>query len=135
MVNGRRHRAGSSACRLALICFLLALAAPLDARAQGACGRALLMDAGPPKTLEEARRREELRVACERERNSATNTRAAAQARMAARGAWEEAAPAFRQCMEGQLARFATSMENLIQQDVFLGDPYLAELEAYCRGR
>jgi hypothetical protein len=135
MVKKRRRRAQGFAGLFALACVLLGLAASVDARAQGACGRALLMDAGPAKTLEEARRREELRLACERERNSGSDMRSAARGRLAARGAWEEAPAAFRQCMEGQLARFATSMESLIQQDVFLGDPYLSELEAYCRGR
>jgi hypothetical protein len=105
------------------------------ARAQGACGQALLLGSGPPRSIAEANRREEARIACERERNAAALGRQGAQARVAARGKWDEAPPAFRACLEQQLARFETSMERLIQQDVFLGDPYLAELEAYCLSR
>jgi hypothetical protein len=103
--------------------------------AQGACGRALLLEGGPPRTIAESNQRDALRRECENERASAQSGQRAAQARMAARGVWAEAPLEFRNCLQGQLARFGVTMDSLIQQDVFLGDPYLAELETFCRAR
>ena len=137
VVLKRRARA-CRAITLALALATLGLIAPPMAgtvMAQGACGRALLIEGGPPRTIADANQREALRRECENERAAGQSGQRAAQARMAARGAWAEAAPDFRACLEEQLARFGVTMDKLIQQDVFLGDPYLAELEAFCRAR
>jgi hypothetical protein len=127
-------RIGAPVAGLALLIALSPYAAGPVA-AQGACGRALLLEGGPPRTIAEANQREAVRRECERERASSQVGQKAAQARMAARGAWAESSSDFRACLEGQLARFGVTMDALIQQDVFLGDPYLAELEAFCRAR
>jgi hypothetical protein len=130
----RFARGGAPVAGLAVL-FALSPFAAAPVSAQGACGRALLLEGGPPRTIAEANQREAVRRECERERASAQSSQKAAQARMAARGAWAEAPAAFRVCLEGQLARFGVTMDALIQQDVFLGDPYLAELEEFCRAR
>jgi hypothetical protein len=147
MVNARRPagvlKRAARGVRAKAVAFPLALALGLggfqffavSAAAQGACGRALLLQGGPPRTVAESNQREALRRECEQERASAQTGQRAAQARMAARGVWAEAPPAFRACLQEQLSRFGVTMDTLIQQDVFLGDPYLAELEAFCRSR